>query len=137
MALIRCPECGREISDRAYACPGCGFPVRDYLESDDLKEEYGFSEYVDLDESSYDSDEYSDEEIGEDESSEENQHYKDYWDSGEADSTKSTYQVTKAEQHEEVPLVGILAEFKEALRAEIKKIIQAGNPQLLFDQEDV
>lgn len=27
MALIKCPECGREISDRAVACPGCGFPV--------------------------------------------------------------------------------------------------------------
>ena len=27
MALIRCPECGREISDQAQACPGCGFPI--------------------------------------------------------------------------------------------------------------
>lgn len=27
MALIRCPECGREISDKARACPGCGCPV--------------------------------------------------------------------------------------------------------------
>ncbi len=24
MALIKCPECGREISDRAKVCPGCG-----------------------------------------------------------------------------------------------------------------
>lgn len=24
MALIRCPECGREISDKAVSCPGCG-----------------------------------------------------------------------------------------------------------------
>ncbi len=28
MALIKCPECGREISDAASACPGCGAPVR-------------------------------------------------------------------------------------------------------------
>ena len=28
MALIRCPECGREISDQADACPGCGYPIR-------------------------------------------------------------------------------------------------------------
>ncbi|MFR6378429.1 MAG: zinc-ribbon domain-containing protein [Oscillospiraceae bacterium] len=28
MALIKCPECGREISDTASACPGCGAPVR-------------------------------------------------------------------------------------------------------------
>ncbi len=28
MALISCPECGREVSDIAFACPGCGYPVR-------------------------------------------------------------------------------------------------------------
>lgn len=27
MALIKCPECGREISDKAASCPGCGCPV--------------------------------------------------------------------------------------------------------------
>lgn len=27
MALIECPECGREISDKAVSCPGCGCPV--------------------------------------------------------------------------------------------------------------
>ena len=27
MALIKCSECSREISDRAKACPGCGAPV--------------------------------------------------------------------------------------------------------------
>lgn len=27
MALIKCPECGREFSDKATACPNCGFPV--------------------------------------------------------------------------------------------------------------
>lgn len=27
MALIACSECGREISDKASACPGCGAPV--------------------------------------------------------------------------------------------------------------
>ena len=26
MALIKCPECGREISDKAFSCPGCGYP---------------------------------------------------------------------------------------------------------------
>ena len=26
MALIKCAECGREISDKAAACPGCGAP---------------------------------------------------------------------------------------------------------------
>jgi hypothetical protein len=27
VALIDCVECGREISDKAAACPGCGAPV--------------------------------------------------------------------------------------------------------------
>ena len=27
MALIKCPECGKQISDRAAACPNCGCPV--------------------------------------------------------------------------------------------------------------
>ena len=27
MALISCPECGKEISDKAAACPNCGCPV--------------------------------------------------------------------------------------------------------------
>lgn len=27
MALIKCPECGREISDKAASCPNCGMPL--------------------------------------------------------------------------------------------------------------
>jgi len=27
MALVKCTECGREISDQAVSCPGCGAPV--------------------------------------------------------------------------------------------------------------
>jgi hypothetical protein len=27
MALIRCPECQREVSDKAFTCPGCGHPL--------------------------------------------------------------------------------------------------------------
>lgn len=27
MALIKCPECDREISDKAPACPNCGYPM--------------------------------------------------------------------------------------------------------------
>ncbi len=27
MALINCPECNKEISDKAVSCPNCGFPV--------------------------------------------------------------------------------------------------------------
>jgi hypothetical protein len=28
MALINCPECEREVSDQAVACPHCGYPIR-------------------------------------------------------------------------------------------------------------
>ena len=28
MAMVRCPECQQEISDRAMMCPHCGYPVR-------------------------------------------------------------------------------------------------------------
>lgn len=26
MALINCPECGKQISDQAASCPNCGMP---------------------------------------------------------------------------------------------------------------
>jgi len=32
MALIKCPECGREVSDRATSCIHCGFPLREELD---------------------------------------------------------------------------------------------------------
>lgn len=32
MALIKCPECNREISDKAKACIHCGFPIAEYLQ---------------------------------------------------------------------------------------------------------
>ena len=31
MALIKCPECGKEISDKAKACPNCGCPLEDVI----------------------------------------------------------------------------------------------------------
>ena len=27
MALISCPECGRDVSDQAAACPNCAYPI--------------------------------------------------------------------------------------------------------------
>lgn len=32
MALVNCPECGRQVSDSAATCPQCGFGVAHYLE---------------------------------------------------------------------------------------------------------
>lgn len=31
MALIICPECGKEVSDRAEACPHCGYPINEMV----------------------------------------------------------------------------------------------------------
>lgn len=28
MAMINCPECGQEISDKADKCPNCGNPIK-------------------------------------------------------------------------------------------------------------
>lgn len=28
MAMIKCPECGHEISDKADKCPNCGNPIK-------------------------------------------------------------------------------------------------------------
>lgn len=39
MALIRCPECNREISDKATACPGCGYPLKDNTREISKKEQ--------------------------------------------------------------------------------------------------
>lgn len=38
MALMECPECGRQVSDKAISCPGCGFPIREYIAE---QENYG------------------------------------------------------------------------------------------------
>jgi hypothetical protein len=27
MALINCPECGKQVSTEAQACPACGYPI--------------------------------------------------------------------------------------------------------------
>ena len=37
MALISCPECGKQISDKAEVCLECGFPIRSYLEENAKK----------------------------------------------------------------------------------------------------
>lgn len=33
MALISCPECGKQISEKATICIGCGYPIQEYLQS--------------------------------------------------------------------------------------------------------
>ena len=31
MSMIKCTECGKEISDKATACPHCGCPMTEIL----------------------------------------------------------------------------------------------------------
>lgn len=48
MALIECAECGREISDKATACPSCGAPPEVFAQTpavpDDLEADAGLPE---------------------------------------------------------------------------------------------
>ena len=37
MALIICPECGKEVSDKAPACIHCGFPFAAQKTNDDAQ----------------------------------------------------------------------------------------------------
>ena len=37
MALVNCPECDREISDRAHNCPFCGFPLEEHLRAIEIE----------------------------------------------------------------------------------------------------
>lgn len=39
MPLINCPECNKEISDKADSCPNCGFPI-DEIKKNIVNEEF-------------------------------------------------------------------------------------------------
>ena len=39
MSLIKCPECGKEVSDKAKTCVNCGYPIEEYLSEINSKEE--------------------------------------------------------------------------------------------------
>ena len=39
MALITCPECGKEISDKATSCPNCGCPNSEFIRPEELPPE--------------------------------------------------------------------------------------------------
>lgn len=34
MALVKCPECGRQVSDKATACPNCGCPIESNIKKE-------------------------------------------------------------------------------------------------------
>ena len=47
MALIKFPECGKEISDKAFSCPYCGFPIL-YTENNKDDDEHEYKNYSDI-----------------------------------------------------------------------------------------
>ncbi len=41
MALIKCPECGKDnVSDSAESCPNCGYGIKEFLEREKRKQEF-------------------------------------------------------------------------------------------------
>jgi predicted amidophosphoribosyltransferase len=42
MALINCPECEARISDKAVACPHCGYPLATGQKGESMREEFPF-----------------------------------------------------------------------------------------------
>ncbi len=53
MALINCPECSKQISDKAVSCPNCGYPLNatSFQETQNVSEYNGIStlDYLVLD----------------------------------------------------------------------------------------
>ena len=43
MALIKCPECGKDVSERASCCPNCGYPINELSKNDNLEPLVGIS----------------------------------------------------------------------------------------------
>ena len=37
MALIKCSECGKEVSSKAKSCPNCGYPISNIEEKENIK----------------------------------------------------------------------------------------------------
>lgn len=42
MAIIQCPECGKEVSDTAKACPNCGYPIKQKIKQKQENEKQKF-----------------------------------------------------------------------------------------------
>lgn len=36
MALVNCPECNHQVSDKAISCPNCGFPIAETIKQENV-----------------------------------------------------------------------------------------------------
>ena len=41
MAIIKCPECGKDVSDKAVSCPACGYPIASKIPNGDIQIKIG------------------------------------------------------------------------------------------------
>lgn len=46
MALMKCPECKKKISDLCDKCPNCGYPIKEYVQNNDIGIEEDLSKNV-------------------------------------------------------------------------------------------
>jgi hypothetical protein len=44
MALIKCPECAKEVSDKAEKCPSCAYPIASLLQKENVSRTTGSRE---------------------------------------------------------------------------------------------
>ena len=48
MALIKCPECGESISDKAEKCPHCGLPAKYFKQRQEVQEKIDFNNLANI-----------------------------------------------------------------------------------------
>jgi hypothetical protein len=45
MAIVKCPECKTEVSDKATTCPSCAYPIKKYLSKESAKKLLGRAQF--------------------------------------------------------------------------------------------
>lgn len=46
MALLKCPECKHDVSDKATACPHCGYPMNSPTSTNHVSEMANLQNYL-------------------------------------------------------------------------------------------
>lgn len=48
MALVHCPECGKEVSSNIINCPNCGYKIKKHFSSIDSQQQEGLKRFVEM-----------------------------------------------------------------------------------------